>query len=115
MLINLGEEIAADAMDAEGDRQAGSRSLVLLLGRERALKISGSIFLLMSVVSCLPFLFGWIERIYVFPILLMDIVILYSTIKLLDSRIVNRRIYIRRIYLSALAAILIFIILWIVW
>jgi geranylgeranylglycerol-phosphate geranylgeranyltransferase len=111
MLINLGEEIAADAMDAEGDRQAGSRSLPLLLGRERALKTSGSIFLLMSVISCLPFLLGWIEWVYAFPILLMDIVILYSTIKLLDSRIANRRIYIRWIYLSALVAILIFIIL----
>lgn len=110
-LINLGEEIAADAMDVTGDRQAGSRSLPVLLGRENALKISATIFLLVSVVSCLPFLFGWIEWVYVFPILLMDIVILYSTIKLLDSRIANRRIYIRWIYLSGLVAILIFIIL----
>jgi geranylgeranylglycerol-phosphate geranylgeranyltransferase len=110
-LINLGEEIAADAMDVVGDRQAGSRSLPVLLGRENALKISATIFLLVSVVSCLPFLFGWIEWVYVFPILLMDIVILYSTIKLLDSRIAHRRIYIRWIYLSGLVAILIFIIL----
>lgn len=110
-LINLGEEIAADAMDVVGDRQAGSRSLPVLLGRENALKISAIIFLLVSVVSCLPFLFGWIEWVYVFPILLMDIVILYSTLKLLDSGITNRRIYIRWIYLSGLVAILIFIIL----
>ncbi len=110
-LINLGEEIAADAMDVVGDKQAGSRSLPVLLGRENALKISSAIFLLVSIVSCLPFLFGWIEWVYVFPILLMDIVILYSTIKLLDSRIANRRIYIRWIYLSGLVAILIFIIL----
>lgn len=110
-LINLGEEIAADAMDVAGDRQAGSRSLPVLLGHENALKISTAIFLLVSVISCLPFLFGWIEWVYVFPILLMDIVILYSSIKLLDSRIANRRIYIRWIYLSGLVAILIFIIL----
>jgi 4-hydroxybenzoate polyprenyltransferase and related prenyltransferases len=37
MLIDLGEEIAADAMDIEGDSQAGSRSLALILGRENAL------------------------------------------------------------------------------
>jgi hypothetical protein len=36
-LINLGEEIAADAMDVVGDKQAGSRSLPVLLGRENAL------------------------------------------------------------------------------
>jgi geranylgeranylglycerol-phosphate geranylgeranyltransferase len=111
MLIDLGEEIAADAMDIEGDRQAGSRSLALVLGRENALKISGAIFLLVIVASSLPFLLGWLERIYLFPILLMDIVMLYSTSKLLDSKIVNRRIYIRWIYLTGLVAFLIFIII----
>jgi geranylgeranylglycerol-phosphate geranylgeranyltransferase len=111
MLIDLGEEIAADAMDIEGDRQAGSHSLALVLGRENALKISGAIFLLVIVASSLPFLLGWLGRIYLFPILLMNVVMLYSTSKLLDSRIVNRRIYIRWIYLTGLVAFLIFIII----
>jgi geranylgeranylglycerol-phosphate geranylgeranyltransferase len=111
ILIDLGEEIAADAMDIEGDRQAGSRSLALVLGRENALKISGATFLLVIVVSSLPFLLGWLEWIYLFPILLINVVILYSTSKLLDSRIVNRRIYIRWIYLSGLVGFLIFIII----
>jgi geranylgeranylglycerol-phosphate geranylgeranyltransferase len=111
MLINLGEEIAADAMDIEGDSRVGSRSLALVFGRENALKISGAIFLLVIVVSSLPFFLEWLEWIYLFPILLMDILILYSTSKLLDSRIVNRRIYIRWIYLSGLMAFLIFIII----
>lgn len=111
MLIDLGEEIAADAMDIEGDSQAGSRSLALVLGREKALKISGATFLLVVVASSLPFLFGWLEWIYLLPILLIDVVILYSTSKLLDSRIENRRIYIRLIYLTGLVALLIFIII----
>jgi len=111
MLIDLGEEIAADAMDIEGDSQMGSRSLALVLGRENALKISGATFLLVIVASSLPFILGWLKWIYMFPILLMDAVILYSTSKLLDSRIVNRRIYIRWIYLSGLVAFLIFILI----
>ncbi len=111
MLTDLGEEIAADAMDIEGDSQAGSRSLALVLGRENALKISGAIFLLVVVASSLPFLLGWLEWIYLFPILLINLVILYSTGKLLDSKIVNRRIYIRWIYLTGLVAFLIFIII----
>jgi len=111
MLVDLGEEIAADAMDIEGDRLAGSRSLAVVLGREKALKISGAIFLLVVVASILPFFLGWLEWIYLFPILLMDIVILYSTSKLIDSKIVNRRIYIRWIYLGGLVAFLIFIII----
>jgi len=111
MLVDLGEEIAADAMDIEGDRQAGSRSIALVFGRENAFKISAAIFLLVIVASILPFFLGWLEWIYLFPILLMDAVILYSTRKLLDSRIANRRIYIRWIYLSGLVAFLIFIII----
>jgi geranylgeranylglycerol-phosphate geranylgeranyltransferase len=111
ILVDLGEEIAADAMDIEGDRRIGSRSLALVLGSENAMKISGAIFLLVVVASVLPFLLGWLEWIYLFPILLMDIVILYSTSKLLDSKIENRRIYIRWIYLTGLLAFLIFIII----
>ncbi|MGE5379226.1 MAG: UbiA family prenyltransferase [Candidatus Aminicenantes bacterium] len=111
MLTDLGEEIAADAMDIEGDRQAGSRSLALALGRESALKISAAVFLLVVVISSLPFLFGWLEWVYLFPILLMDVVILYSTGKLLDPSVENKRIYIRSIYLSGLAAFLILIII----
>jgi len=109
LLINLGEEIAADAIDVEGDRQAGSRSLAVLFGSETALKISGAVFLLVIITSTLPFLLDWLDWIYLFPILLLDAVILYSTGKLLDSRIANRRIYIRWIYMSGLVALLIFI------
>jgi geranylgeranylglycerol-phosphate geranylgeranyltransferase len=105
-LINLGEEIAADAMDVEGDRQAGSRSLPVLFGQETALRICAAIFLLVIAISTLPFLWGWMEWLYVTPFLFMDGVILFSTIKLLDSRWVNRRRYIRWIYLSASLAIL---------
>ncbi len=105
-LINLGEEIAADAMDVEGDRKAGSRSLPVLFGQETALRISAAIFLLVIAISIMPFVLGWMEWLYVTPFLFMDSVILISTIKLLDSRQVNRRRYIRWIYLSASLAIL---------
>lgn len=111
MLIDLGEEIAADAMDLEGDRLSGSRSLALIFGREPALKISGAIFLLVVAASSLPFLSGWLDWIYLFPFLLTDAVILYATSKLLDSSIANRRKYIRWIYLSGLVTLLIFIII----
>jgi geranylgeranylglycerol-phosphate geranylgeranyltransferase len=111
MLIDLGEEIAADAMDAEGDAQAGSRSLALTIGREKALRISGTIFLSVIIISWLPFLFGWLEWIYLVPILCMDVVIGYATWKLLDSRTKNQRTYIRWIYLSGSAAMLFFLVI----
>jgi geranylgeranylglycerol-phosphate geranylgeranyltransferase len=111
MLIDLGEEIAADAMDIEGDRKAGSRSLALVLGTQTALKISGAIFLLVVAASFIPFLLGWLELLYLLPILLSDGFILYATMRLLDSRTANRRDYIRWIYLSGMVSLLLLIII----
>lgn len=111
LLINLGEEIAADAMDVDGDRKAGSRSLPVMMGRENAIRISATLFFLVIVISILPFLLGWMEWVYALPFLFMDGVILFSTIKLLNSKLANRRMYIRWIYLSASLAILIVIVI----
>ena len=108
-LINLGEEIAADAMDMVGDRHAGSRSLAVRLGPEGALKVSASIFFVVVVVSVLPFMFGRLEWVLFVPIAFMDAVIVYSTVRLLDARITNRRTYIRRIYLSGTVALIIIV------
>ena len=111
LLINLGEEIAADAMDVDGDRKAGSRSLPVLMGRENAIRISATLFFLVVVISILPFVLGWMEWVYALPFLFMDGMILFSSIKLLDSKLANRRMYIRWIYLSASLAILIVIVI----
>lgn len=104
LLIDLGEEITGDAMDVEGDRHSGSQSLAVRFGRESALRISAGIFLLVIVVSLLPFLLGYLGGFYWLPIILMDAIILFAVRKLLDSSIKNRRPYMRLIYLSASAA-----------
>jgi geranylgeranylglycerol-phosphate geranylgeranyltransferase len=48
-LIDLGEEIAADAMDIKGDQLINSNSLAIKYGRVTALKISGFIFFLVVI------------------------------------------------------------------
>lgn len=111
MLVDLGEEIAGDAMDLEGDRAAGSHSLAVRLGREKALKVSAVIFLVVVGISFIPFIFGWFGFVYLIPVLLTDAVIIYATSKLLDARITNRRKYIRLIYLSGLVALVIILII----
>jgi len=111
MLIDLGEEIAADAMDMEGDALAGSRSLAIVWGQERALKISGAVFAAVVALSSVPFLLGWLRLIYLLPFFIMDVVIVYSVVKLLNPRTENRRGYIRAVYLGGLVAILIFILI----
>jgi geranylgeranylglycerol-phosphate geranylgeranyltransferase len=110
-LLDLGEEIAADAMDMEGDALIGSRSLAIVLGQRAALQISSVIFGMVVIVSVLPFAFRWLDPVFAIPILLMDGIIVYATINILRSHTERRRLYIRWIYLGATAAILALIIL----
>jgi hypothetical protein len=67
MLIDLGEEIAADAMDCEGDKLIGSRSLAIVLGRRQVLRVSAGIFGLVALVSLIPFPCRWLEPIHLLP------------------------------------------------
>ena len=109
MLINLGEEIAADAMDVEGDRLIGSRSLAIVLGPRRALAISAGILCVVVLISVIPFLCRWLEPIYLLPIVLMDATQLLFDRPSDGSAIRESTQMTRWIYLGALASILIFI------
>jgi geranylgeranylglycerol-phosphate geranylgeranyltransferase len=109
--VDLGEEIAADALDVEGDRRFGSHSLAVLLGAEQALRIAGAVFAVVVVGSVIPFLFGWLTWAYLPPMLVWDAVVVYSVRRLLDSQRANRISDVRRIYLSGLAMFMIFIVI----
>ncbi|MFP4346616.1 MAG: UbiA family prenyltransferase [Anaerolineales bacterium] len=111
MLIDLGEEIGVDALDAEGDREIGSQSLALKLGRESALRISSALFLTVVLWSGVPFLLGWLSWPYLLPLGLMDGVILYSLAQVIVFESASPRKYLRWIYLSGLAAMLIFLVM----
>ena len=111
MLIDLGEEIAADALDVEGDRLGGSRSLAVVRGPQNAMRFAAGVFTLVVAGSAVPFLFGWFSRVYLLPIALLDTVIVYSVPKLLSPQIADRRKYVRLIYLGGLAVIVMFIVI----
>ncbi|NTW00462.1 MAG: UbiA family prenyltransferase, partial [Oscillochloris sp.] len=51
LVFDLAEEIAGDAMDAEGDQQRGSHSLALVYGRKSALRLSAALFGLVVALS----------------------------------------------------------------
>jgi geranylgeranylglycerol-phosphate geranylgeranyltransferase len=110
-LIDLGEEIAADAMDIKGDQLINSNSLAIKFGRSTALKISVSLFFLVVLLSFFPFLLNWFSIIYLIPIGLMDVSIAYLAFRLLNSKNEEGRKYIRWIYLGAIAGIIIFLIM----
>uniref|UniRef100_UPI00307E732C UbiA family prenyltransferase n=1 Tax=Ignavibacterium sp. TaxID=2651167 RepID=UPI00307E732C len=110
-LIDLGEEIAADAMDIKGDKLISSKSIAIKYGRSAALKVSSFIFLLVIILSMFPFLLNWFSIVYLIPIGIMDLAIAYNTLKLINSKDEEGRKHIRWIYLGAISGIIIFIVM----
>jgi geranylgeranylglycerol-phosphate geranylgeranyltransferase len=110
-LIDLGEEIAADAMDIKGDLLINSNSLAIKFGKDNALKLSGFIFLFVILLTLVPFIKDWFSIIYLIPISIMNIAIAYSSLRLLKSKNEEGRKYIRWIYLGGTFGLLIFIIM----
>lgn len=110
-LIDLGEEIAADAMDIKGDELISSKSVAIKYGRATALKISSFIFFLVVMLSFIPFILNWFPIIYLIPVGIMDVSIAYPAFRLLKSKNDEGRKYIRRIYLGAISGIILFIIM----
>jgi geranylgeranylglycerol-phosphate geranylgeranyltransferase len=109
--IDLGEEIAGDAMDATGDRKRGSRSLAILFGRQVAVRIAAALLLLTIPLSLLPFLLGWLGVSYLVVISLTDLVTLFFTVRLLTSHTPGEgRRAMRGIYLGALCGMLAFLV-----
>jgi geranylgeranylglycerol-phosphate geranylgeranyltransferase len=106
-LIDLGEEIAGDAMDIEGDKKRGSRSIAIKRGRRFALRISATLLGLVILVSWLPVLWGWAGASYLVLIGVTDVLILVFTVRLLRSETSEEgRRAMRGIYLGALFGVL---------
>ena len=101
--IDLGEEIAGDAMDIEGDKKRASRSIAIVRGRRFALTVSGSLFGLVILISLLPVFFGWMGMSYLVLILITDALIIVFTRHLLKSKTSGQGRYaMRGIYPQAL-------------
>ena len=110
--FNLGEEIAADALDIEGDKLRNGKSLAMLIGKKNALRISAGLFLLMAALSFLPYVWNVMGPDYLITVSCMNILILCFFVQLYRSpTIAAGRVNIRRIYLSALAGMLVLIVI----
>jgi len=111
MFVDLGEEIAADALDVEGDRKTGSRSLAVIFGPDKAMRIAAYIFSLVIAGSTVPFAARWFGWAYLPPIIAFDVIVAWSVWKLLDARSYGKLRYIRRIYLAGTVMVLLLIII----
>ena len=109
--IDLGEEIAGDVMDMEGDKARSSNSIALRMGRRFALAVSISIFGLVIVISLIPVIFNWLGATYLLMIVITDVLILFFSIRLLRSNSpAEGRASMRGIYLDATVGMLAFLI-----
>jgi geranylgeranylglycerol-phosphate geranylgeranyltransferase len=108
--FDLAEEIASDAMDAEGDQKRGARSIAILSGKQTALRISAVLFGLVVILSFVPLAWARLGLRYLVPISLMDLLIIYFVFRLLQSRTTAEgRRWTRRLYLSASLGLLAFL------
>jgi geranylgeranylglycerol-phosphate geranylgeranyltransferase len=100
-LFDLGEEIAADAMDVKGDELRSSKSIAKRTNKTYALRLSGVIFIVFIIVSFLPFLMGWLGYVYLLLIVVTDLCISYFSYRLILSYTIEEgRVQIRRLYLT---------------
>jgi geranylgeranylglycerol-phosphate geranylgeranyltransferase len=108
--FDLGEEIAGDAMDMEGDTVRGSRSIALLRGREVALRITMALWRLVLLLSLLPVLLGWLGAGYLVVIMIMDGALVYFSGRLSQSQTPTEgRKAMRSAYLSATLGVIAFL------
>ena len=108
--FDLAEEIAGDAMDAEGDRKRGSKSLALRHGKPAALRVSSVLFAVVIGLTLLPIAWGEANFRYRLILPLMDLAILYFLIRLLRSQSADEgRRSMRGLYLSASVGLLAFL------
>ncbi len=110
-LVDLGEEIAADSTDVKGDMVIESSSLAISLGDKTAVRISGSLFLIVILLTFVPFITQWLSPVYLFSIGVMDSAIAYGSIMILRTRARKRKKYIRIIYLGATLGLVLFLVM----
>lgn len=109
--IDLGEEIASGAMDLEGDKKRRSKSIAIKNGYDFAIRLSISFFIIVIIISFIPFIFQWLGPAYLIMIGLMDTIIIFSIIKLFTiTNAIEGRMYLRLIYLGATVGLIAFII-----
>lgn len=84
--FDLGQEIAGDAMDMEGDKKRGSRSIALLKGPRFALKVSVLLWMLIILLSILPAVLGWLGANYLIFISVTDALLIFFSVRLLASQ-----------------------------
>jgi geranylgeranylglycerol-phosphate geranylgeranyltransferase len=107
--IDLGEEIAGDAMDMEGDQKRGSRSIALKKGRRFATILSVICWSIVILLGFIPLIAGWFGWSYLVFIGITDLLLIFFSIRLLHSKTSGEgRNAMRGVYIGATLAVVAF-------
>jgi geranylgeranylglycerol-phosphate geranylgeranyltransferase len=109
--IDLGEEIAGDAMDMEGDKKIGSQSIALRKGKSFAVRVTVVMWGVAVLLTLVPTFLGWMGTVYLVAILIIDGVLIFFSIRLLKSQTPEAgRKAMRGAYLGATLGVIAFLI-----
>jgi geranylgeranylglycerol-phosphate geranylgeranyltransferase len=109
-VFDLAEEIANGAMDVEGDRLRGSRSLAIVKGKQFALGVSGFLYAVFIGLSFLPYVLGWLGPAYLALVVATDLAVAYFVFGLLKSETAQEgKKRTRYLYLTLLLFVVAFI------
>jgi len=84
--VDLGEEVAGDAMDMEGDKIRKTKSIAILFGRKVALRLSMFFFTIVVIISLIPLFRNQIGIGLALILIAVDLAILAFAYKLLTSQ-----------------------------
>jgi geranylgeranylglycerol-phosphate geranylgeranyltransferase len=79
---SIGGNVLRDVMSSEGDAKVGYPTLPQKLGISSSAKIGAFFFLLSVISSPLPYIVGVVNFSYLFPIIVWDCVLMYSTLSI---------------------------------
>ena len=109
--IDLGEEITGDALDMEGDRQRGARSIARSFGKPFALRTAVTLWRVVILLGWIPVLTGLMGVLYILTILAVDALIIFYSVRLLRTDDVStQRQCMKGIYIGATLVVLAFLI-----
>jgi len=109
-LFDLAEEIGSGAMDIEGDKLRGSRSLAITMGKSFALRVSAVIFAVVVGLTTLPYVLSWLGTVYIALVAVFDAVVAYFVYRLLRSGTPEQgRGELRKLYLTMMIFVLVFV------
>ena len=89
-LYHLGREILKDVEDREGDRRLRGSTLPLSWGKNRSLGLVTAVYLVLVLLTPLPFLYGIYGLPYLGLVLLLDGLLLYVVFALWHSSTADR-------------------------